>query len=79
MSELRGELCNAETAIARRFDASAAHVPSLSDSISVIEQRIPDLQAALAELRVARAQTDQLDLPTSVYDFAPPHCGVAGG
>eukprot|EP00959_Pyramimonas_sp_CCMP1952_P373205 7815704-Pyramimonas_sp.AAC.1 len=58
-------------AIAQRLDASAGRVPALENRFSTDEQQLPDLQAALAELRVVRAQTGQLGSPTSVCDFAP--------
>eukprot|EP00959_Pyramimonas_sp_CCMP1952_P279748 5849015-Pyramimonas_sp.AAC.1 len=63
-------LQNVERVIAQRLGATDAVAQPLTHRISVIEQRLPDAQGALAELRVGRAQTDQLGSPRTVYDFA---------
>eukprot|EP00959_Pyramimonas_sp_CCMP1952_P056749 1185330-Pyramimonas_sp.AAC.1 len=65
-------LQNTERVIAQRLDATNAVVQPLTNRISEIEQRLPGVQDALAELRVGRAQTDQLGSPPTVYDFARP-------
>eukprot|EP00959_Pyramimonas_sp_CCMP1952_P386753 8105489-Pyramimonas_sp.AAC.1 len=63
-------LQNTERVITQRLDATYAVVQPLANRISENEQRFPGVQGALAELRVGRAQTDQLDSSPTVYDFA---------
>eukprot|EP00959_Pyramimonas_sp_CCMP1952_P191518 4004629-Pyramimonas_sp.AAC.1 len=61
---------NTERVIAQRLDATDAVVQPLTNWIPVIEQSLPGVQDALAELRVGRAQTGQLGSPPTVYDSA---------
>eukprot|EP00959_Pyramimonas_sp_CCMP1952_P354051 7417770-Pyramimonas_sp.AAC.1 len=50
-STLIGMLQNTERIIAQRLDATNAVVQPLANRISDIEQRLPGVQGALAELR----------------------------
>ena len=65
-----GKLQHTELTVAQRLDASDVLVRPLFDRISVIEQKVPIIEASLAELRVGRAQTGQLASHPSVVDFA---------
>ena len=69
-NDVQGQLLTAEKSIARRLDASDVRLPALADIISLIEQQLPYVNAALEQLRVVRPQTDQLGAPTS-EKYAP--------
>eukprot|EP00959_Pyramimonas_sp_CCMP1952_P443662 9287751-Pyramimonas_sp.AAC.1 len=62
-SNLIGMLQDTERVTTQRLDATNAVVQPPTNRISAIEQRFPGAQDALAELRVGRAQTGQLDSP----------------
>eukprot|EP00959_Pyramimonas_sp_CCMP1952_P444613 9309323-Pyramimonas_sp.AAC.1 len=58
-------------AFGQRLDASEGLLPALEERVSAVEQQLPGMQAARAELHVARTKTGQLGTLSSIYDFAP--------
>jgi len=64
-NDVNGRLQTAEQTIAQRLAAYDARLPVSTDRISKIEEQLPYVNAALAELRVVQDQSVQLDSPTS--------------
>eukprot|EP00959_Pyramimonas_sp_CCMP1952_P423063 8862192-Pyramimonas_sp.AAC.1 len=64
-SVLGGKLRGAEMALAQRLGATEGRAPTLENRVFTVEQQLPDIRAALGELRGVRAQTDHLGTPTS--------------